>query len=189
MGHPLHTDPYVQRLAHSRVMLISNSINPKICLLNLWNNQDTKDQLGIRLIIRWLLRLSNRFDESLSLQVYAQQINIFFANVCNLGFGFSFEKVTLYNCCKNMHQSFIFVINSDFEMSLCLCLQLSRTESRLFWFEARVHRYWSWLWGNQFWIWWVCSGCPLVSKWNLTSIFLLDINWTRNCVSTELNPL
>ena len=64
-------------------------------------------------------------------------------NVCMLGFGFAFEKFTLQVCCKIVLRSFFTLHNTFFDMSVWLCLQMSRTTCHLFSVSAKVHRYWS----------------------------------------------
>ena len=64
-------------------------------------------------------------------------------NVCMFGFGFAFEKFTLQVCCKIVLRSFFTLHNTFFDMSLWLCLQMSRTTCHLFSVSAKAHRYWS----------------------------------------------
>ena len=64
-------------------------------------------------------------------------------NVCMLVFGFAFEKFTLQICCKIVLWRFFTLHNTFFDMSLWLCLQMSRTTCHLFSVSAKAHRYWS----------------------------------------------
>ena len=86
----------------------SSSINPKLFLLNLSNNQDTKYLLGITLMIRYLLRISDIMMEVChskflhNRSTYSIDIH---RNVCMLGFGFAFEKFTfmMKKCTANAY--------------------------------------------------------------------------------------